>query len=301
MEVTPVQNLDPLALVEDAPDDEYALLELRIDWPPDLEIYPQHLQLWLRFFVITKDPLSWIPNRGEAWATVSADEEVLEVDVYVLDAIRRGIEENGGDLAAAVGRYAAPAMQAALEHEELLISEDYLDLAVTGDAPRLLDDADRDLGPFATPPTLQVRQAWGTVGLGAIRNLVQEAFGYVDLDRSNVARSGRTGRRALSRVRGRELRLPGRARERPRADVRGARGAGGGHQPRPSRRCSRVQSRRLARDRQGGDARQQRARAVLRAAAAAHRGRRTGSQRSLSVRKRQEVQAMPRGVRRPQP
>jgi hypothetical protein len=187
MEATPAQNLDPVALVEAAPDDEYALLELRIDWPPDLEIYPAHLQLWLRFFVITKDPLGWIPNRGEAWATATADEEVLEVDVYVvLDAIKRGMEENDGDLAAAVGRYAAPVMQAALEHEELLISEDYLDLAVTGAAPRLLDDLDRDLGAFATPPTLQVRQPWGTVGLGAIRDLVQEAFGYVDLDRSDV-------------------------------------------------------------------------------------------------------------------
>jgi hypothetical protein len=186
MEVTPAQNLDPVALVEAAPD-EYALLELRIDWPPDLEIYPEHKQLWLRFFVITKDPLSWIPNRGEAWATASADEEVLEVDVYVvLDAIKRGMDENDGDLAAAVGRYAAPVMQAALEHEQLLISEHYLDLAVTGEAPRLLDDLDRDLGAFATPPALQVRQPWGTVGLGAIRDLVQEAFGYVDLDRSDV-------------------------------------------------------------------------------------------------------------------
>jgi len=186
MDVTPAQTLDPVALVEAAPDEEYALLELRIDWPPDLEIYPQHLQLWLRFFVITKDPLSWIANRGEAWATASADDEVLEVDVYVvLDAIKRAMEENDGDLAAAVGRYATPVMQAALEHEEVLISEDYLDLAVRGDAPRLLDDLDRDPGGFGSP-SLQVRQPWGAVGLGAICDLVQDAFGYVDLDRSAV-------------------------------------------------------------------------------------------------------------------
>jgi hypothetical protein len=186
MDVTPAQTLDPLALIEAAPEAEYALLELRLDWPPDLEIYPQHLQLWLRCFVITQDPLSWIPNRGEAWATASADAEVLEVDLYVaLDAIKRGLEANGGDLASAVGRFATPVMHAALEHEQLLIAEDYLDLAVAGDAPRLLDDLDRDAGSFGTP-SLQVRQPWGAVGLGAITDLVQDAFGRVDLDRSDV-------------------------------------------------------------------------------------------------------------------
>jgi hypothetical protein len=180
------QNLDPAALLDDAPDDEYALVELRLDWPYDLDVYPKHKQLWLRCFVLTQDPLGWIANRGDAWTAVRFEDDVLEVDLYLrLDAVRAGMEAAGGDLAAAVGRYASTVMAAAIEREEELLEGDYPDRAARGEAPRLLDDLDGDHGAFGTP-AIQAKRTWSAIGLGALTDLVQHAFGHVDLDRSNV-------------------------------------------------------------------------------------------------------------------
>jgi hypothetical protein len=179
-------DLDPLALLDEAPDDAFALLELRLDWPYDLDIHPQKFQLWLRFFVMTGDPLAWIANRGEAWAATTVDEKVLELDVYVLlPALRRELDAHDGDLAAAVGHWAGPAMLAGLKYELLVAPGDYHDRAVKGALPRLLADAGGERGAFASP-TIQVRQSWGPFGLGALQDLVQEAFGSVDLDRTKV-------------------------------------------------------------------------------------------------------------------
>jgi len=179
--------LDPVAILDEAPDDEFALLELRIDWPHDLGIHPQKYQLWLRFFVLTGDPLAWIADRGEAWgATSLGEDDVLELDVYVtLPALRRELEAAAGDLGRAVGHWAAPAMLAGLKYELILATDDYHDRAVKGALPRLLDGVGGDPGEFGSP-SIQVRQQWGPIGLGALQDLVQEAFGSVDLDRSDV-------------------------------------------------------------------------------------------------------------------
>jgi len=180
------QNLDPAALILAAPEEEFALVELRLDWPPGLDIYPEHKQLWLRCFVITADPLGWIPDRGEAWTAVTVDDEVLEVDLYLtVAAVRAGMEETDGDIAAAIGRYASAVMAAALAREEELLEGDYPRRAARGEAPRLLDDLDGDHGGFGTPE-LQARRSWSAIGLGALTDLVQHAFGTVALDRSNV-------------------------------------------------------------------------------------------------------------------
>ena len=180
------QSLDPLALLAAAPDDEYALVELRLDWPYDLDVHPRHRQLWLRCFVITRDPLGWIADRGDAWTAVTIDDDVLEVDLYLtVDAVRRGIGASGGDMAAAIGRYAGAAMTAALEREEELIAGDYPRRAARGETPRLLADLDGDRGAFGTPQ-IQARRDWSPLGLGALTDLVQHAFGTVALDRSPV-------------------------------------------------------------------------------------------------------------------
>jgi hypothetical protein len=180
------QNLDPGALLDAAPEEEFALIELRLDWPTNLEIYPEHRQLWLRCFVITADPLGWIPDRGEAWTAVTVDEDVLEVDLYLtVAAVRAAIEEHGGDMAAAVGRYAGTVMAAALAREEELIAGDYPRRAARGETARLLADLDGDHGAFSRP-AIQARRSWSAVGLGALTDLVQHAFGAVELDRSNV-------------------------------------------------------------------------------------------------------------------
>ena len=180
------ESLDATAVIEAAPEDEFALVELRLDWPYDLEIYPAHRQLWLRCFVITQDPLGWIPERGEAWTAVTVDDEVLEVDLYLtLDLVRRTLEETGGDLSLAVGRYATTVLAAALEREQELLEGDYPRLAARGEAQRLLHDVDGEHGALGVP-TVQVKRSWSKVGLGALTDLVQHAFGEVDLDRSNV-------------------------------------------------------------------------------------------------------------------
>jgi hypothetical protein len=180
------QNLDVDALIEAAPDDEFALIELRLDWPFDLDVYPAHKQLWLRCFVITQDPLGWIPDRGDAWTAVTVDDDVLEVDLYLtLDAVRRTMEETEGNLAAAVGRYGTTVLAGALEREEELLQGDYPRLAARGEVPRLLHDLDGDHAALGVP-AVQAKRSWSSVGLGALTDLVQHAFGEVDLDRSNV-------------------------------------------------------------------------------------------------------------------
>jgi hypothetical protein len=180
------QNLDPTTLIDAAPEDEFALIELRLDWPYDLDVHPAHKQLWLRCFVITQDPLGWIPDRGDAWTAVTLDDEVLEVDLYLtLDVVLRTLEETDGDLAAAVGRYATTVLAAALEREEELLAGDYPRRAARGEVPRLLQDLDGDHGAFGVL-SIQAKRSWSPVGLGALTDLVQHAFGDVDLDRSNV-------------------------------------------------------------------------------------------------------------------
>ena len=186
MEAQTAENLDPAEVIAGAPDDEFALIELRLDWPYDLEIYPAHRQLWQRFFVLTGDPLAWIADRGEAWVGVTVDDEVLEVDVYVnLPAVLRGMEEHGGDVAAAIAPYASTVMQAALDDEELLVAGEYHARALTGDAPRLLERLGEEHPAFGIP-AVQCRRGWAPIGFGALFDLVQDAFGYVDLDRSPV-------------------------------------------------------------------------------------------------------------------
>ncbi len=167
-------------LLEAAPPGEYALLELAVDWPA-LEGSRERLAARTRVFVLTRDPLSWIAGRGRAWATANADGDTLELVVYLtLEALAH--EERP---VAAVARYAATAVGAGAQVEDLLVSGAYPSLAASGTVPRLLDRLDDDQ-TLAAPGVSMRSQGWEPVGLGAIQDLVQEAFGPVDLDRSLV-------------------------------------------------------------------------------------------------------------------
>ncbi|HEX4345292.1 MAG TPA: SEC-C domain-containing protein [Solirubrobacteraceae bacterium] len=186
MATSPASDLDPIALIDQAPEDEFALLELRIDWPHDLDVQPKKLRLWLRCFAMTGDPLAWIADRDEAWAATTLTQDVLEIDVYVLlPALRRELEASGGDLGRAVGHWVGPAMLASLRYELVLATGEYYDRAVAGTMPRLLADAGGDGGDFGTPQVYALGP-WAPLGLGALQDLVQETFGAVDLDRSKV-------------------------------------------------------------------------------------------------------------------
>lgn len=71
------------------------------------------------------------------------------------------------------------------EHEELLISGAYPQLAFAGEVPGLLSG----VGSGHERPAAEIELAatgWEPIGLGAIQDLAQERYGPVDLDRSPV-------------------------------------------------------------------------------------------------------------------
>jgi hypothetical protein len=184
MDDPPSVDLDPAELLAPPPNEDYALLELELGWT-DLDPAQERIAASLRSFVVTRDPLDWIPGRGHAWATANADGDVLELVVYVaLDAVQEAVA-GGGNVAAALGRHAEAAVRAGAAAEGLLVSGAQPALATAGQMPRLLDGLD-DAGTLGIP-TVRVRShGWEPIGLGAIQDLVQDAFGPVDLDRSLV-------------------------------------------------------------------------------------------------------------------
>jgi preprotein translocase subunit SecA len=173
------------ALLTDAPTDDYAIVEITLAWPA---LSPEHARIAsaLRLFVITRDPLDWIPGHGTAWSTAYANGDVLdELDVYVsLEEVRSRMED-ADDPALAIAPFADAAVRTAAAIEPLLVSGGHAETAVRGGAPRLLEAIGETLELGV--PSLTVRSdGWEPLGLGAIQDLVQEAFGPVDLDRSKV-------------------------------------------------------------------------------------------------------------------
>lgn len=168
-----------------APTEDYQLLELELEWGGLGES-----QAWVaaavRPFVLTRDPLAWIQDRGSAWATANADGDTLELPVYILrDELERHLGETGGDLGAAVLAFAEPVVLAGEACRGLLITGVHAELSFRGEtAPLLVEPA---AAPTLAPPTVRLRSPhWEPVGLGAVQDLVQEAFGPVALDRSAI-------------------------------------------------------------------------------------------------------------------
>ena len=101
--VLPPRPDDPLALLVAPPEGEYALLEYALEWD-GLGDAEAQLAAALRLFVITRDPLDWLLDRGGMWATSNANGDALELPVYVVrDDVERRLETSGGDLATAIG------------------------------------------------------------------------------------------------------------------------------------------------------------------------------------------------------
>jgi SEC-C motif len=184
MDDRPAGDLDPAELLGSAPQDEYALLELALAWPRRDEAQ-ERIAAQLRLFVITRDPLDWIPERGEAWATANGDGDLLELVVYVA---REAIEQrkDGGGVGAAVAPFGEAAVVAGARSEHLLVSGAHPGLVATGGAERLLERVD-NARPSGVPAVTVRSQGWEPLGLGAIQDLVQDAFGPVDFDRSLAA------------------------------------------------------------------------------------------------------------------
>ena len=185
---TPPDAADPAELLATPPRDAYSLLELAVEWD-DLAGIEAQIAAALRLFVITRDPLDWLPHRGTAWATANGDGDGdgLELPVYATrDDVLRRLAAADGDVAAAVGPVCDLVFAGAVRCQGVLLAGGYPELAYRGEVPRLLSDGagESRLGTA----TVGVRTAgWEPIGLGAIQDLVQDAFGPVDFDRSAVA------------------------------------------------------------------------------------------------------------------
>jgi hypothetical protein len=178
-------RVDPVEVISTPPATAYSLLELRVEWE-DLEGVEAQIAAALRLFVITRDPLDWLRDRGAAWVTCNGDgDEGLELPMYVTrDEVQRRLA--ACDLAEALGPLCETAVLGAVNCQGVVLAGGYPELAFRGTAPRLLgwDVSQRRLG---TPAIRVEHDGWEPLGLGAIQDLVQDAFGPVDFDRSTVA------------------------------------------------------------------------------------------------------------------
>jgi hypothetical protein len=179
---------DPLELLTATPADKYALLELAVEWNNVIGAEAQ-LAAALRLFVITRDPLDWLPERGGAWATSNADGDALELPVYITrDELQRRVAATAGDLAATTGMLCETVVLAAARCQGVMFAGAYPELAFRGKVPSLLA-RQGDAAILGKPAIIAESTDWEPIGLGAIQDLVQDAFGPVDLDRSRVALS----------------------------------------------------------------------------------------------------------------
>jgi len=175
-------------LLAHPPTDRYSLLELSVEWD-GLEDIRSRFAAALRLFLITKYPLDWLGDRDHAWVTANADGDTLELSLYVaLDEIRRRLRSTDSDLPSAIGPLAERVVVAATHNQGIVLAGGYAEIAFRGEISRLLDTDAGEAGPSLGTPRVSVRSdGWEPIGLGAIQDLVQEAFGPVDLDRSLVA------------------------------------------------------------------------------------------------------------------
>ncbi len=176
---------DRLALLATPPPDEYALLELTVEWDQLVDVEAQ-LASALRVLVITRDPLDWLPRRGHAWATANADGDGLELPVYIVrEELDRRIEAHGGDPVATIGALGASVVTAASACQGIVFAGGYPELAFREQVPRLLAQ-EAQTAALGTPEIAAVSTGWEPIGLGAVQDLVQDAFGPVSFDRSEI-------------------------------------------------------------------------------------------------------------------
>jgi hypothetical protein len=170
------------ALLASPPLTEPRLLELAARWEglPSAQVRVADA---LRLFVVTWDPLEWLAPRPEAVATANAwpFELVVYVPVWSLAAIAR---RKGTTMAAVLAGLGASAITAAAAHEDAVMSGRYAELAARGKMPDLLSGEPGP--PLSEVAIAAVSPGWEDIGLGAITDFVQQAFGPVDFDRSLV-------------------------------------------------------------------------------------------------------------------
>lgn len=164
---------------------EKMLIELKPAWPR-LTGGLARMAEAVRLFVITWDPLAGPVQRPGAFATTNGGSADLEIVVYAPTwSLMRLAAAQDGTVTTVMGAMAGSAVVTASQHEDTVNAGRYPDLAARSAVPDLLTDpaAGSALGAAGISA---VSVEWEPMGLGAITDLVQHAFGPVDLDRSPV-------------------------------------------------------------------------------------------------------------------
>jgi predicted nucleic acid-binding protein len=135
----------------------------------------------LRLLVITWDPLERL-RRPCGFASANDGPPCLYAPVWSLAELAT---EREVTMANVLGSMAGSAVVTAAAHEQSITAGRYPDLVTQQAIPDLLADlaAGSALGPVEVR---LVSAGWKDIGLGAITDAVQYAFGRVDLDRSPV-------------------------------------------------------------------------------------------------------------------
>jgi len=172
-------------LLAEPPAMEKRLIELSAAWP-SLAGGRARMADAARLFVITWDPLAGMVERPSGFATTNGGSADLEIVIYLPTwSLVRMATARHSTLAAVMGAMAGSAIVTASHHEDTVNACRYPDLAARGEVPDLLSDPEAGTALGAADITA-MSGGWEPIGLGAITDLVQHAFGPVDLDRSPV-------------------------------------------------------------------------------------------------------------------
>ncbi len=175
---------DVRGAIEAAPMGDKSLLELKLVWgelPPEEKEAAERV----RVFLITWDPFDWLDGRDLFFATTNGGDNweiVLHLPLWNLETMATASEMR---LGAALGQLGRAAVRVASRYRDEIVRGRYPELVYEGSAPGLLSAAIVD-PVIAVPAVSMVSVGWEPMGLGAIQDLAQDAFGPVDLDRSLV-------------------------------------------------------------------------------------------------------------------
>lgn len=164
---------------------EKKLFEIALTWDG---LPPQQAAMAdaLRLFVVTWDPIEWRAPRPDAIATanIRPAEIVIYTPIWSATALA---QRNGTTLADVFADLANSAVVTAAENAGAVTFGGYATLAVRGKVPDLLSARGTEAAlAVGRPAIAAVSPEWEDLGLGAITDFVQHAYGNVNLDRSPV-------------------------------------------------------------------------------------------------------------------
>lgn len=173
-------------LLSDPPARDTRLLELSLRWN-GLSSATARMAEFLRVFVITWDPLELDDARPPAFATSNSDELCVYVPFWSLEELAG---RRGTDAADVLGWLGGCAVVTAAGRERDVIAGRLARLIASGEVPDLLAGALQDESGAAVlgrPAEIAVESdGWDEIGLGAITDIAQQAYGPVAFDRSLV-------------------------------------------------------------------------------------------------------------------